>query len=47
MRKKSVQAGIVKVSVIGLVLLVLCFGGYYIYEKIKIHEMKQTAAMGK
>gem|GEM_PF-6021504 len=29
---------------IGLVLLVLCFGGYYIYEKIKIHEMKQTAA---
>ena len=44
MRKKSVQAGIVKVSVIGLVLLVLCFGGYYIYEKIKIREMKQTAA---
>ena len=44
MRKKSVQAGIVKVSVIGLVLLVFCFGGYYIYEKIKIHEMKQTAA---
>ncbi len=44
MRKKSVQAGIVKVSGIGLVLLVLCFGGYYIYEKIKIHEMKQAAA---
>ena len=44
MRKKSVQAGIVKVSVIGLVLLVLCSGGYYIYEKIKIHEMKQAAA---
>jgi serine phosphatase RsbU (regulator of sigma subunit) len=43
MRKKSVQAGILKVSLIGLLLLVVCFGGYYYYELKKFREMKYTA----
>lgn len=43
MKRKSVQAGIGKVSLIGLLLLVLCFGGYYIYEMKQFHEMKVTA----
>lgn len=43
MKNKSVQLGIIKVSLIGLVLLVLCFGGYYLYEMKKFREMKITA----
>ena len=43
MKRKSVQAGIVKVSLTGLILLVLCFGGYYIYEMKVFNEMKTTA----